>query len=172
IHMQFKGLVKFFTVVLILISLYQLSFTFVVNKEEKKIDTKATQWVKNNYPSAEEKYPDNKLKQAFYGDFLDSVKRERIQFMEDSSADKVVYNTLIKKFTLPEAKAQQLSLGLDLKGGMNVVLEVSLKDLVHAMANNTSDPTFNKADRKSTRLNSSHVAISYAVFCLKKKNHN
>src|SRR5699024_6372651 len=58
---------------------------------------------------------------------------------------KVVYNTLIKKFTLPEAKAQQLSLGLDLKGGMNVVLEVSLKDLVHAMANNTSDPTFNKA---------------------------
>ncbi len=143
--MKFKGLVKFFTIVLILISLYQLSFTFVVNKEESKIDETATQWVNNKYPSAKEKYPDDKQKQVFYNDFLDSVKRERVQFIEDSSATTVVYNTLIKKYTLPEAKAQQLGLGLDLKGGMNVVLEVSLKDLVHKMANNTKDPVFNKA---------------------------
>src|SRR5699024_1347564 len=47
--------------------------------------------------------------------------------------------------TLPEAKAEQLGLGLDLKGGMNVVLRVSLKDLIRKMANNTSDKTFNRA---------------------------
>ncbi len=143
--MQFKGLVKFFTVVLILISLYQLSFTVVVNREDKKIDAQADSWVQNRYPSAQEKYPDNKQQQVLYGDFLDSVKRERVQFIEDSTSDQVVYNTLIKKYTLPEAKAQQLSLGLDLKGGMNVVLEVSLRDLIHTMANNTTDPAFNKA---------------------------
>ncbi len=143
--MQFKGLVKFFTVVLILISLYQLSFTVVVNREDKKIDAQAEQWVQNQYPSVQEKYPDNRQKQVIYSDFLDSVKRERIQFIEDSTSDKIVYNTLIKKYTLPEAKAQQLSLGLDLKGGMNVVLEVSLRDLIHTMANNTTDPAFNKA---------------------------
>ena len=47
--MQLKGLVKFFTVVLILISLYQLSFTFVVHRQEKKIDAQANSWVAENY---------------------------------------------------------------------------------------------------------------------------
>ncbi len=166
--MQFKGLVKFFTVVLILISLYQLSFTFVVNNVEDKIEAQAQQWVQNNYPSAQDKFPDNKQRQAFYNDYLDSLKRERIQFIEDSTADKVVYNTLIKEYTLPEAKAQQLSLGLDLKGGMNVVLEVSLKDLIHAMANHTSDPSFNKAldmaDQQKANSSANFITLFYQAW--------
>src|SRR5699024_3549013 len=143
--MRFKGLVKFFTIVLILISIYQLSFTFVVNNVEDNIETEATQWVQNKYPSASEKYPDNRQEQVIYQDFLDSVTRERVQFIEDSTSTKIVYNTLVKEYTLPEAKAEQLGLGLDLKGGMNVVLRVSLKDLIRKMANNTSDKTFNRA---------------------------
>ncbi|HEY6083070.1 MAG TPA: hypothetical protein VIU45_06400, partial [Chitinophagaceae bacterium] len=97
--MQLKGLVKFFAVVLILISLYQLSFTLVVHQHEKKIAAAAQTWLDKNYPSAEQKFPGNKEEQAFYNDFLDSVIRAREQYIEDSTADVVIYNTGIKKYT-------------------------------------------------------------------------
>lgn len=162
--MQFKGLVKFFTIVLILISLYQLSFTFVVNRAEKKIKAQANSWIQKHYKSPQELYPDNKEKQIFYQDYLDSLTRERVQFVEDSTSDEIVYNTLIKKYTLPEAKAQQLSLGLDLKGGMNVVLEVSLDDLIRAMANNSKDPAFNKALEMATKEKANSAADYITLF--------
>ena len=162
--MKFKGLVKFFTVVLILISLYQLSFTFVVNRADKKIEAEATQWVASNYPAPKEKFPDNIQQQAVYEDYLDSLTRERVQAIEDSTAGDIVYNTLIKKYTLPEAKGQELSLGLDLKGGMNVVLEVSLKDLIHAMANNTTDPAFNQALEMADKQKANSAADFITLF--------
>lgn len=162
--MQFKGLVKVFTVVLILISLYQLSFTFVVRREEGKINAQVDKWMSANYKSPENQYPGDKVKQVMYADYLDSVKRERVQYVEDSTADKIVYNTLIKKYTLPDAKSQELNLGLDLQGGMNVVLEVSLEDLIRSMANNSTDPAFNRALQLATQRKANSAADYVSLF--------
>lgn len=162
--MQLKGLVKFFTVVLILISLYQLSFTFVVHREEKKIEAQADQWVTANYKTPEALYPGDNEKQVFYQDHLDSLKRVRIQDIEDSTSDDIVYNTLIKKYTLPQAKAQELNLGLDLQGGMNVVMEVSLEGLIRSMANNSPDPALNRALDLATKTKANSAADYITLF--------
>ena len=162
--MQLKGLVKFFTVVLILISLYQLSFTFVVHNAEKKIEASAQDWLGQHYKSPQELYPNDKEKQIFYQDHLDSLKRVRVQFIEDSTSNKVVYNTLIRTYTLPEAKAQELNLGLDLQGGMNVVMEVSLEGLIKSMSNNSPDPALNKALDMATKEKANSAADYITLF--------
>lgn len=162
--MQLKGLVKFFTVVLILISVYQLSFTFVVHHVQKGINAEATGWVAKNYKTPAEMYPNDKEQQVFYQDVLDSVFRARVQYIEDSTSDEVVYNTLIRKYTLPEAKAQELNLGLDLQGGMNVVMEVSLEGLIRSMSNNSPDPALNKALEMATQEKANSAADYITLF--------
>lgn len=162
--MQLKGLVKFFTVVLILISVYQLSFTFVVHHEQKKINAEATEWMQKNFKTPEELYPNDNEQQVFYQDHLDSLFRVRVQYIEDSTSDQVVYNTLIKKYTLPEAKAQELKLGLDLQGGMNVVMEVSLDGLIRSMSNNSPDPALNKALDMATQEKANSAADYVTLF--------
>jgi SecD/SecF fusion protein len=62
-----------------------------------------------------------------------------------------VYNLVFKKFTLQQAKEQELNLGLDLQGGMNVTLEVSLDDLIRSMSNNPKDVRLNKAIEEANR---------------------
>lgn len=162
--MQLKGLVKFFTVVLILISLYQLSFTFVVHREEKKIEAQADHWVSSNFKSPDALYPGDREKQVFYQDHLDSLKRVRVQYIEDSTSDEIVYNTLVKKYTLPQAKAEELNLGLDLQGGMNVVMEVSLDGLIRSMANNSPDPALNRALELATQRKANSAADYITLF--------
>ncbi|HYD22933.1 MAG TPA: protein translocase subunit SecDF [Flavipsychrobacter sp.] len=135
--MQLKGLVKFFTAALILISLYQLSFTFVVKNVEKWAHKKAEQMAGPNAPDS--------LVNAKYDKITDSLQGE------------VVYKVpLLKKFTYLEAKEQELNLGLDLQGGMNVTLEVSLDELVRSMSNNPDDAALKKAiaDANKAKANS------------------
>ncbi|OSZ79564.1 protein translocase subunit SecDF [Chitinophagaceae bacterium IBVUCB1] len=142
--MQLKGLVKFFTVALILISLYQLSFTYVVRNVEKKARAKAEKQVKLANPSAT-------------GQELEKLVDARFQEITDSMQGTTVMSVpLVKKFTLLEAKEQELNLGLDLQGGMNVTLEVSLDELVRSMSNNPKDPALNKAiaDANKAKANS------------------
>ncbi|GAA4312750.1 protein translocase subunit SecDF [Compostibacter hankyongensis] len=162
--MQLKGLVKFFTVVLILISLYQLSFTLVVHRHEKKVKEEAKAWVAQHYKSPEALYPNDKEQQAFYQNHLDSLLRVRTEAIEDSTSDEIVFNTLIKKYTYQQAKEQELSLGLDLQGGMNVVLEVSLEDLIRTMANNAKSPAFNKALALATERKANSAADYITLF--------
>jgi SecD/SecF fusion protein len=142
--MQLKGLVKFFTVALILISLYQLSFTFIVRNVEKKARTKAERIVKVEHPEAK-------------GQELDKLVDARYQSISDSMQGEKIFNLpLMKKYTFQEAKEQELNLGLDLQGGMNVTLEVSLDELVRSMSNNPKDPVLNKAiaDANAAKANS------------------
>jgi len=114
--MQNKGVIRLFAILLALVCVYQLSFTFVAGRVEKK----AAQIAKGN-----------QLKEVHY---LDSISSE------------TVYNFLgIRKYTYKEVKQRELNLGLDLKGGMNVTLEISVVDLVRAMSNYSKDETFNKA---------------------------
>lgn len=114
--MQSKGAIKLFAIILALVCLYQLSFTLVTRSVENK---------------AREFAGGNEVKEKLY---LDSI------------GNKGVYNIGVKDYTYRECKEREINLGLDLKGGMNVTLEVSVAELVRSMAGpNQSDPTFQKA---------------------------
>ena len=76
--MQLKGLVRFFTILLIIYSLYQLSFTWFVRNHEKKMEARAQSYVKSNYESAIAKYPGNKDSQAIYQETLDKAYQESV----------------------------------------------------------------------------------------------
>jgi SecD/SecF fusion protein len=140
--MQLKGLVRFFTIFLILFSIYQLSFTWFVNKHEKKMETRAMNYIKRAYPSAQEKYASSTELRALYQDTLDRLYKSRLKELLDSTKeDKVTWwGTSYNK-----ARQSELNLGLDLQGGMNVTLEVELSSLLRSMSNNSRDPVFLKA---------------------------
>jgi SecD/SecF fusion protein len=140
--MQLKGLVRFFTIALILICLYQLSFTWFVHNHENKMEAKAEQWLKNTYPTAQQKYPDNKELQDLYQDTLEDIKKSRLQRLLDSTKNQKI---VLGLGTYQYAKQQELMLGLDLQGGISVTMEVGLDGLIKALANNTKDPQFNQA---------------------------
>jgi len=139
--MQLKGLVRFFAIALILICLYQLSFTWFVRSHEKAMDSKAQAWIAR-FPSPEQKYPGNKELQAIYADSLSEVKKDRLQRLLDSTKDTKLAFGLT---TYRSAKEKELMLGLDLQGGMSVTMEVGLDGLIKSLANYSKDPVFNKA---------------------------
>ena len=132
--MALKGLIRFFTILLILISLYQLSFTWIVYNFESTQKEKAEKLAKKYFPQGSKQTRDSATK-AFYTRALDSLK------------EKVLLDIpiLYPELTYQKATEQELNLGLDLQGGMSVVLEVSLDGLVRAMSNNPKDSSLNKA---------------------------
>lgn len=161
--MQLKGLVRFFAVALILISLYQLSFTFVVRNYEKKIKTAAEAYVAGQYPTAEQKYAGNKEAQALYADTINDLIKERTEQMLDSASGKQIAG--FPWFTTyTSAKEKQLNLGLDLQGGMNVVLEVSVEDVVRSLSGHSKDPAFNNAIKKAIELKKSSQSDFVTLF--------
>ena len=136
--MQNKGLIKFVAIVLAIACAYQLSFSVVSGVVEKKAAKYAAEQVAattidqatlDRAGVSEEAYRQNLL-----------VKKEQ-QYL-DSVKSKPVYNILIKKFTYKEVKEKEINLGLDLKGGLNVMLEIAVDDVVKALSNNSTDPTF------------------------------
>jgi SecD/SecF fusion protein len=139
--MQLKGLVRFFAIALILICLYQLSFTWFVRSHEKAMDEKAQAWMKR-FPTPEQQYPGDKDNQAIYADSLAEVKKERVLRLLDSTKETKLAFGLV---TYRSAKESELMLGLDLQGGMSVTMEVGLDGLIKSLANYTKDANFNKA---------------------------
>jgi SecD/SecF fusion protein len=142
--MQLKGLVRFFAGALILISVYYLSFTFLVRNYEKKIDAQALSDISKAYPSAEQKYPGNKELQAYYQDSLTDLIKFRRQRLLDSTSNKQMAG-FPWYVSYTKAKERELNLGLDLQGGMNVVLDVSVEDVIRSLSGQSKDPAFNKA---------------------------
>ena len=138
--MKNKGLILFFTVLLVLVCLYCLSFSFVTWRVEKKAANFA------NDPAAIEE-----VKKEANGDvmlekhLIDSVVEARTRQYLTNMNDSTVYlgNTYKK------CKYKELNLGLDLKGGMNVTLEISMPDVVQSLATNTEDPLFKTTFEKS-----------------------
>jgi len=158
--MQLKGLVKFFTAALILISLYQLSFTFIVRNVEGKARANARRAALAENPTAT-------------GVELDKLTDAHFRAINDSMAGETVVSIpLLKKYTLQEAKEQELNLGLDLQGGMNVTLEVSLDELVRSMSNNPKDPALNKAiaDANAAKANSQASFVTLFGETFKREN--
>ncbi len=113
--MQNKGLIKFFAILFALVSIYQLSFTFVSNK------------IKNDAKSFAGGNPEKELK------YLDSIGKEN------------VFDFGFTNFTFNEVKDKQINKGLDLEGGINVILQISVKDVLKGLSNNSKNPVFNKS---------------------------
>lgn len=141
--MQLKGLVRIFAIALILICLYQLSFTWMVRSHENAMNEKATTWLNALYPTPEKKYPGNKDAQDKYADSLSHLKDQRLQRLLDSTTNTKI--GLLKLTTYQSAKDKELKLGLDLQGGMGVTMEVGLDGLIRSLANFSKDPVFTKS---------------------------
>ena len=139
--MQLKGLVRFFTFALILICLYQLSFTWFVKSHENAMEAKATAWVKK-LPTAEQMYPADKEEQLLYKDSVSDVQKAYYKHLLDSTKDTKLAFGLT---TYGSAKEKELMLGLDLQGGMSVTMEVGLDGLIKSLANYSKDPAFTTA---------------------------
>ena len=109
--MQNKGFVKVFAVLLTLVCMFYLSFSFVT----RHYNSKATEYAGGD-PVKESSY-------------LDSLSTQKVWL----------------GYTLKECREMEISLGLDLKGGMNVVLELNVADVIRSLSNNNQDENFNKA---------------------------
>jgi SecD/SecF fusion protein len=140
--MQNKGAIKVFAIAFALVSLYQLSFTFVTSRVEQKAKSYAHN--EKTFGLAEELAAGDEI---LFGYYYDSIAKAQETYYLDSIDNQVVYNILIDKYTYRDAKEREINLGLDLRGGMNVVLEVSVKDIIQALSGNSQDPTFVEAMR-------------------------
>ncbi len=143
--MQLKGLIRFFTILLIIYSVYQLSFTWFVSNHEKKLESSAQAFVKSNFQSPEAKYPGNKELQAFYQDTLNTFYKDRLKRLTDSTKDEIITYGPTGAMSYKQAKENELNFGLDLQGGINVTMEVELVGLLKSMSNNSKEPNFQKA---------------------------
>lgn len=161
--MQNKGLIRFLTYAFLLVCLFQLTFTVVTRRVEKRAKADVTAYVKRD---ATQKV----VKQLAGGDAIrtqivsDSLAVLREAYYLDSMANEKVW----LGFTYRQCQAREINLGLDLKGGMNVMMEVSTVDVVRALAGNTDDSTFNKAidlalRRQKTTANQNFVDLFYAA---------
>jgi SecD/SecF fusion protein len=128
-----------FTSLIVLLCIYYLSFTFKVNSIEKEAIKIAEQKVKMDNPKS--RYPNNELMQFLYED---TVRQERVNY-KNRYLDSIQNEKVYLGSTYKQAKEQQLNLGLDLQGGMSVVLQVSLKELLMSMSDDNRDPNFIKA---------------------------
>ena len=134
--MQNKGVIKLLALLLALFTVYQLSFTFVTRHYESKAQ-KYAESPKTVALATEMANGD----QNAYEYYLDSIKTARETYYLDSIGTIKVYMWQDYR----KCKEQELNLGLDLKGGMNVLMEVSVPDIIYALSGNSNDPIFREA---------------------------
>ena len=135
--MQSKGAIRFVAILLLLASIWQLSFTAVTQYQEKK----AEKYADHKAEAAMQTAAYAKVAEADKAFYLDSLKKdESRRYIDSISSEKVYFG-----YTFKDVKAKAINLGLDLKGGMNVMLQVQLKDLVKALAGGNSAPEFESA---------------------------
>ena len=130
--MQSKGAIRFVAVLLLLASFWQLSFTLVTNRQEKK----AKNYAEAKAVAAMQSSAYEKVAEADKAFYLDSIRKdESRRYIDSISSEKIYFG-----YTYKDVKAKAINLGLDLKGGMNVMLQVQLKDLVKALAGGNDTP--------------------------------
>ena len=118
--MQNRNVIKIFAIIFAIVCLYQLSFTWVANGVE-----------------------DDAV--AYAADFNEDEREVKEKFYLDSINSEEVYDIGLTSYTYAECQQREINLGLDLKGGMNVTLEVMVVDVVKALSNQNKDETFNAA---------------------------
>jgi SecD/SecF fusion protein len=148
--MQNKGLVRLFAILFGIVSIYQLSFTFITNK----IEDEAAEYAGNVIADTEE-------------DYVAKRKSAEVRYL-DSIGNTEVLNLGVASFTYNEAKEKELNKGLDLKGGINVILQISVKDILKGLANNSKDPVFNtalaNADKASKKSDETYIDLFFQEF--------
>lgn len=135
--MQSKGAIRFVAILLAIACIWQLSFTAVSSYQEKKADRYAADAVEAYAKTA----AFSKVAEGDKAFVLDSLTKDRNRWYIDSVSSKKVYFG----YTYKDVKSKEINLGLDLKGGMNVMLQVQLEDLVKALAGENATPEFNSA---------------------------
>lgn len=141
--MQSKGVVRFFLIALTIVCLYQYLLVIPTN----------------NIEAAARRYADDCSKapnttwRTCYSEYLDSL-----------STETVFEIPLIKKFTYADLKKSQLALGLDLKGGMSVLLQVDLRDFLESLSGNNTDPAFVAALDKASELQKTQAQDYITLF--------
>ena len=135
--MQSKGAIKFVAILLLLASLWQLSFTLVANRQENK----AEKYAEAKAEAAMNAAAFGKIAEADKAFYLDSIRKvENRRYIDSISSEKIYLG-----YTFKDIQAKAINLGLDLKGGMNVMLQVQLHDLVKALAGGSTAPEFTNA---------------------------
>lgn len=136
--MQNKGLIKFFAILFALVSIYQLSFTFVSNGVQN--DAKA---------------------------FAKGNQEKEVAYLNDIKNKSVFKMFGLIDYTYEEVASKQINKGLDLEGGINVILQISIKDVLKGLANNSKNPAFNKAledAKKNQQGNQSYLDAFFVEF--------
>ncbi len=145
--MQLKGLVRFFTVLLIIYSLYQLSFTWFVRQHEKKMEAKARKALNAAFPDAKNYKSFDEMP-----DTMTTFYNNKLKTLLDSTKDNTVTYGINGAVSYQKAKNEELNLGLDLQGGMNVTMEVEMTGLIKSLSGDNKSPNFLKAiDNANTR---------------------
>jgi SecD/SecF fusion protein len=141
--MQNKGLIKLFAILFGIVSLYQLSFTWLANGVEN--DAKEFSILKAD--------GDATLLNKYERIYLDSVAND---------------STILGRFTYNDIKDKSLNLGLDLKGGINAILQVSVRDILVGLSNNSKNPVFNEALENATAAqknsDNTYTALFFEAF--------
>ena len=176
--MQNKGLIRFLAIAFVLVCLFQLSFSFATKKVENKAKANAAKYVESAQGQSDinacvKKQGNSELSAAELKNLTaivtDSLRTVKETYYLDSMANEKVW----LGFTYKKCQAREINLGLDLKGGMNVMLEVSTVDVVKALANYTNDETFNKAvemalEQQKKSVNEDFVSLFYdAIISIK-----
>lgn len=125
--MKLKGLVWFFTIALTVISVWELSYTWIVRNYESKVRVQAEKMVKREAANLS-------------ADDREKLIEDKVQHILDSTKDK----SLALGTTYQKAKENELNLGLDLQGGMSVTMDVSLQGLLKSLSNNPKSPNYLK----------------------------
>ncbi len=128
--MQNKGLIRTFAILFAIVSIYQLSFTWFAKNVEKDAEIYAESKVSSND--------------------IDELAKIEKHFL-DSVANTKVLNLGFTDFTYNELKEKEINLGLDLKGGINAILEVSVRDILVGLSNNSKNTVFNEALNLATK---------------------
>lgn len=137
--MQNKGLIRFLAWAFALVCLFQLSFTFVTSRIESKAKKTAENYIKSE--QAQKFVAERTSNDVDAQILVDSLRNAReARYLDSMAAEKVYLG-----YTYRQCQGREINLGLDLKGGMNVMLEVSTVDVVRALADHTEDPLFNQA---------------------------
>ncbi len=123
--MQLKGLIKVFTIIFILVSIYQLSFTVATKIVENKAESFASKGLTLDPPSAL-----SGASKILYEDSVSNIFKFKKRYFLDSVQNETAYNFFwLMKYSYKDCRDRQLNLGLDLKGGMSLVLEISEEDV-------------------------------------------
>ena len=128
--MQNKGLIRLFAIILSVVCLYQLSFTWFAKNVEKD----AVNYAESRAISSD-------------GDEMAELENQYL----DSVSNLPVVDLGFTEFTYDEVKEKEINLGLDLKGGINAILEVSVRDILVGLSNQSKNPVFNEALDNATQ---------------------